>query len=1112
MADTPQAGATSSIEDQIRLREQKAALLRERGVHPYGNGVGVPHTTEFVRVRHCDDDAAHLEEDQSEPYGIAGRVVALRTMGKATFLSLGDRTGDLQIFVKKDKVGDQAYEVLKLTDLGDIAFARGRAMRTKTGELSIEATEFRLLTKALRPLPEKWHGLTDHETRYRQRYVDLSANLQVREIFLRRTRLIAGIRRFLDDFDFVEVETPVLHKPEEAGGATARPFGTHHNALDLDLKLRIALELHLKRLIVGGLERVYEIGRVFRNEGIDRRHNPEFTMLEFYQAYATYEDLMTLTETMVSRLATEVTGADEVTFQGVKIKFAPPWPRISMLGEVAKLHGAGGTQSQQLDALARLSAGQWLAPVEDRQMREKFARLVSTGEKIAWAFEALVEPMLPKDRPSFVVDFPLEVSPLARKRDSETRLVDRFEAFAGGMEIANAFSELNDPRDQEARFRDQVEAAARGDQETMPWDRDYTTLSRDAVNGISFGMEGVWFLLAGFALSFLGRGYRPLENLIASAVFGAVTFFVLRALKPPSFSYDRFFASAGELVVWSLAAAAASWLLAMWGASFGMLIGANGHVDPRVRYEWGIARTHLRLNRHSALLLAMLGVLPPGLFYALGIAASFRDPHQRPLVHPLHILFMVAVVLASLAVIGKWIQHRAQIARLQPGQRRKRPATVVMTGISVAGVAVGVWALTVVLSVMSGFESDLKRKILGTNSHALLLKYSADFSEWRSVIPKVAAVPGVAGVSPFILNEVILSHGQTVTGAELKGIDPATAGTVSELPRQVIAGELEWLSKPQDIPGTDRVVEPRGEAAKQLGGPEYEQYLEDTLKRRQSHPEEGGKVDPDALRNLPGICIGKEMSHQLRAWVGDVVNVLTPLGEMTPTGPVPRSRPFRVACILYSGMYEYDSKFVYIGIPEAQKFFRMGDNIVGLELKFTDVDAARALGRRVVAALGGFPYRTKDWAELNRNLFSALKLEKLAMAIILTFIVLVACFNILSTLIMLVLEKTKEISILKSMGARDSSVMKIFVLEGLAIGAIGTAIGLLLGLASCSFIERFGLQLDPDVYYISNLPVNVDGAQFVMVAAIAVALSYLATLYPATKASRLSPVDGLREE
>jgi lysyl-tRNA synthetase class 2 len=473
MTDTPQAGATSSIEDQIRLREQKAAELREKGSHPWGNGVSVPHTTAFVRMRHADDDAARLEQDQSEPYGVAGRVVAMRSMGKASFLSLRDRTGDLQIFVKKDKVGERAYELLKLTDLGDIVFARGRAMRTRTGELSIEAAEYQVLTKALRPLPEKWHGLTDHETRYRQRYVDLAANLEVREIFRRRTKLIAGLRQFLDERDFVEVETPVLHKPEEAGGAAARPFETHHNALDLDLKLRIALELHLKRLIVGGLERVYEIGRVFRNEGIDRRHNPEFTMLEFYQAYATYQDLMALTEEMVARLAVEVTRADEVTFQGTKINFAPPWPRVSMLGEVARIYGAQGSAGQQLDALSRLGEGQWLAKVEDAEMRHKLARCNSAGEKIAWAFEALVEPMLPKEKPCFVVDFPLEISPLARKRDSEPRLVDRFEAFAGGMEIANAFSELNDPRDQETRFRAQVEAAARGDQEAMPWDRDY---------------------------------------------------------------------------------------------------------------------------------------------------------------------------------------------------------------------------------------------------------------------------------------------------------------------------------------------------------------------------------------------------------------------------------------------------------------------------------------------------------------------------------------------------------------------------------------------------------------------------------------------------------------
>jgi lipoprotein-releasing system permease protein len=653
------------------------------------------------------------------------------------------------------------------------------------------------------------------------------------------------------------------------------------------------------------------------------------------------------------------------------------------------------------------------------------------------------------------------------------------------------------------------------------WLGSATTLSRDAVTALSFGAQALAFLTSGFVLSFVGRGYRPLENLVASALLGVATFFVLRALKPPSFSYDRFFASTGELIVWSLCALAGSWLLAMWGASFGLLIGANGHLDARLRYEWGIARTHLRLTFRTARVLLFAGLLPPVALWWAGEMAWSWDQMRRASasvtpsslrVTPQQILLVAAAVVVVLALVLRFVKARADLARLHPGQRRKRPATVVMTGISIAGVSVGVWALTVVLSVMSGFESDLKRKILGTNSHALLLKYSNDFSEWRSALPKIAAVQGVAGVSPFILNEVILSHGQTVTGAELKGIDPATAGSVSELPRQVIAGDLSWVAQPQNIPDSDRVVEPKGEAAKQLQGPEYDQYLEDTLKRRQLHPEETKQLDPEALKNLGGICIGKEMSHQLRAWVGDVVNVLTPLGEMTPTGPVPRSRPFRVACILYSGMYEYDSKFVYIGIPEAQKFFRMGDNVVGLELKFTDVDASRALGRRVVAALGGFPYRFKDWAELNRNLFSALKLEKLAMAIILTFIVLVACFNILSTLIMLVLEKTKEISILKSMGARDASVMKIFVVEGLTIGAIGTAMGLLMGIASCSFIERFGLQLDPDVYYISNLPVNVDPGQFVAVCFISLALSYLATLYPATKASRLSPVDGLREE
>ncbi len=512
-AETKQEGHTSSIEDQIKLREGKVATLRERGAHPYNNQVPSPHGTQMIKERHAQHDALALEANHTETYAVAGRVVALRSMGKVTFIGLRDGAGDLQIFVRKDKVGDAAYESLKLLDLGDIACAWGRALRTKTGELSIAAGEigstpvplsagqterpgFQLLTKALRPMPSSWFGLSDQETRYRQRYVDLAVNLEVREAFRKRARLITGMRKFLDERGYLEVETPVLHKPEEAGGATARPFATHHNALDLDLKLRIATELHLKRLVVGGFERVYEIGRIFRNEGIDRRHNPEFTSIEFYQAYATYEDLMALTEAMISQLALAVSGSAIVPYQGTNIDYTAPWPRVSMVEKVAeKLLAANdlGTIGRALyemqlspalerdaflkallDRLALLPASAWSdAAKGEPELLRKLSHAHSLGGKIAWAFEALVEHELPKDRPSFVIDFPLEVSPLARKRDREPRLVDRFEAYAGGMEIANAFSELNDPRDQEARFQAQVAAAALGDAEAMPYDSDF---------------------------------------------------------------------------------------------------------------------------------------------------------------------------------------------------------------------------------------------------------------------------------------------------------------------------------------------------------------------------------------------------------------------------------------------------------------------------------------------------------------------------------------------------------------------------------------------------------------------------------------------------------------
>ncbi len=457
----------------IAQRLKKAEALRALGVNPYGNGHAPRHLTADLLAHYGDAPAEEIAKDPGE-WSIAGRVLAVRSFGKAAFLRLRDRTGELQVWVKKDKVSEKEFEVFKLLDVGDIVAASGPATRTKTGELTLEARTFTILTKAVRPLPEKWHGLTDVEQRYRQRYVDLIVTPGVREVFRKRAGVITTIRRFLDERGFLEVETPTLHKPEEAGGAAARPFETHHNALDLNLKLRIATELHLKRLVVGGLDRVYEIGRIFRNEGIDRRHNPEFTSIEFYQAYATDQDLMRLTEELVHTLAREVAGGPTVTFQGQAIDLTPPYPRISMLEVGARALGLSPEDALAGRGLAE-ALGAAAARENDSEQAWKLEQAASRspGEAIALAFEVFGEPQLPKDRPAFVVDFPLETSPLSRRRDADARLVDRFELFVAGMEVANAFSELNDPADQRARFEAQVKARAAGDQEAMPYDEDF---------------------------------------------------------------------------------------------------------------------------------------------------------------------------------------------------------------------------------------------------------------------------------------------------------------------------------------------------------------------------------------------------------------------------------------------------------------------------------------------------------------------------------------------------------------------------------------------------------------------------------------------------------------
>jgi lysyl-tRNA synthetase class 2 len=471
----------------IAEREKKVAELRARGVNPYANGFVPTHTTDEVVARFADakppasetkpEKGAPLVMLSDEPFAIAGRIAQHRGFGKVAFVKVLDRGGELQVMVKKDVVGDAAYEIWKLADRGDFIGVVGSAFFTQTGELTILADKVTILTKATRALPEKFHGLSDQEIRYRQRYVDLVVNPEVREVFKKRSAIVRGVRAFLDARGFQEVETPMMHSI--VGGAAARPFRTHHNALDFDLNMRIAPELHLKRLVVGGIERVYEIGRNFRNEGLSRQHNPEFTMLEFYQAYATYDDLMTLTETLFQELARQVAGGEQITYQGQKVDLGSPWPRIPMKDAIvmASTQGLlpGGLERARLDDEAALRA--WLESSglggRGDELGGVLRKAENHGERIGALFDYAGEKALPIDRPAFVTEYPAETSPLSRRNDADPTKVDRFELFIVGREHANAFSELNDPADQRARFQRQVEAKEKGRDETMDFDEDY---------------------------------------------------------------------------------------------------------------------------------------------------------------------------------------------------------------------------------------------------------------------------------------------------------------------------------------------------------------------------------------------------------------------------------------------------------------------------------------------------------------------------------------------------------------------------------------------------------------------------------------------------------------
>ncbi|GAB4299879.1 MAG: lysine--tRNA ligase [Desulfuromonadia bacterium] len=444
------------MSELLLQRRKKVDRLWEAGINPYPNDFKPTHTTAEVKEIHGDSTTF---PDPPPTYRLAGRILARRSFGKAAFLQIQDRKGRLQLYIRKDDLGEEAFTRFEDLDIGDIIGCEGFPFRTKTNELTLHVASIRLLTKSLLPLPEKFHGLTDTETRYRQRYVDLIVNPEVREIFNRRSRIVSLIREFMVGRDFLEVETPMMQPIP--GGATARPFITHHNALDMDLYLRIAPELYLKRLVVGGVERVFEINRNFRNEGISTRHNPEFTMMEFYQAYATYEDLMEMTEELLCHVAQNLLGTLRFQYQGVDISFERPWRRLTVFDAIVE-HG---------DISAKELADRDLALAYGKSLGLEIDPDAGHGRIIMDIFEEVAESKL--IQPTFVTSYPTEVSPLSRKNDQNPEIVDRFELYIAGREMANAFSELNDPRDQRERFLLQAAAKAKGDEEAHFMDEDY---------------------------------------------------------------------------------------------------------------------------------------------------------------------------------------------------------------------------------------------------------------------------------------------------------------------------------------------------------------------------------------------------------------------------------------------------------------------------------------------------------------------------------------------------------------------------------------------------------------------------------------------------------------
>ncbi|WP_338116201.1 lysine--tRNA ligase [Paenibacillus monticola] len=477
----------NELSELLQIRRAKLDELRGLGIDPFGKKYERTANAGDLMSKYDGQTKEELDELAVE-VSIAGRIMAKRGMGKAGFAQLQDLSGKIQIYVRQDAIPEEQYAAFRILDLGDIIGVRGVIFKTKTGETSIKVHNLEVLSKSLLPLPEKYHGLKDVELRYRQRYVDLIINPEVQQTFIARSRIIQAMRRYLDSLGYLEVETPTLHSI--AGGAAARPFITHHNALDMQLYMRIAIELHLKRLIVGGLEKVYEIGRVYRNEGMSTRHNPEFTMIELYEAYADYKDIMHLTESMIAHIAQEVLGTQKLNYQGQEVDLTPGWRRVTMVDAVKEVTGVDFSV-QMTDEEAQALAKEHRVPVEKH---------MSFGHILNAFFEQFVEETL--IQPTFVTGHPVEISPLAKKNELDSRFTDRFELFIVAREHANAFSELNDPIDQRQRFEAQIQEKEQGNDEAHEMDEDFIRAleyGMPPTGGLGIGVDRLIMLLTNSA-------------------------------------------------------------------------------------------------------------------------------------------------------------------------------------------------------------------------------------------------------------------------------------------------------------------------------------------------------------------------------------------------------------------------------------------------------------------------------------------------------------------------------------------------------------------------------------------------------------------------------------